>query len=441
MAVTGATDFAKLIDDRPMSALQWRVIVIAMTIVVLDGFDLQAIGVAAPALAREWGLTPKDLGPAFASAPFGMMLGAFVFGPLADRFGRRNLAVVATLLMGAGALGCALAGNLPQLIGARLLTGVGLGGVLPMLIALVTEYSPKRLRGTMMMLSFGVLPFGSMLAGMVGAPLVGQFGWHSLFIVGGLGPIVMALVALVALPESARYLVARGDRADEVRALVRRLWPREQVAPDAQYVVPEIAVQRASPRELFGPGRTACTLLLIAVFGMNMFMVNFSVNWLPTLFTTAGLPPSVAYGSATLLNLGGGIGAIMWGVAIDRFGPYRVMIGAGLASAASFVALAVGGLSPATLTPSLFVLGWCILGAMPGIYALIAGVYPTAIRSTGVGTVLGLGRIGSVVGPIVGGLLLAMQLSVANVFLVMLVPPLLLAAAVLALSKLPRGFG
>jgi MFS transporter, AAHS family, 4-hydroxybenzoate transporter len=439
MTVT-TIDVGQFIDGRPVGSFQRRVFASCLAITLLDGLDLQVMGLAAPTLIREWNVPAESFATAFSAAPAGMVAGALILGRLADYSGRKRLIVAATLLFGVGTMLTPLAATLGQLSALRFVTGLGLGGVLPNLTSLVTEFAPGRLRGTLITIAFSGLPFGSMVAGLLARWLIPAYGWPALFYVGGLLPLALAAVAMVSLPESIRFLTLRPDRRSEAMDILRKLAPEQRIPADARLTLPEGQMASVSFARLFGRARTGTTVLLTLVIASNLFMLYLLLNWLPTLLSSAGLSNENALLASVLINTGGGIGAIAWGLLLDRFGGFRVMMGAGVAAALALTALGMGHRHVVLLVPALFLTGACIMGAMPGLYAVIASVYPTPIRSTGAGVVLGTGRIGSVLGPAAGGWLLALKWSVPAIFLIVAIPGLLWAAAMWLLIRLPRDF-
>lgn len=433
-------DVADFVDNRPVSRFQVRVFASCLAIALLDGLDLQAMGLAAPTMMREWDVPAEAFATAFSAAPAGMVAGALMLGRMADLMGRKRLIIAATLLFGVCTMLTPFASTLTQLAVLRFVTGLGLGGVLPNLTSLVTEFAPRRLRGTLTTIAFSGLPFGSMIAGLLASWLIPTYGWPWLFYAGGLLPLAVAALAIFALPESVRFLTLRGGRQADAVAILRKLAPEEAIPADARLTLPEASGEPVSFARLFGPGRTGTTVLLALVVGLDLFMVYLLLNWLPTLLNNAGLSNENALLATVLVNTGGGVGAITWGVLLDRFGGFRVMSGAGVAAAAALIVLGFGHTQPALLVVALIVAGACTMGAMPGLYAVIGSVYPTAIRSTGAGAVLGTGRIGSVLGPAAGGLLVGLKWSVPAIFLVVAVPGLLWAAAMWLMIRLPRNF-
>lgn len=435
-----AVDVARLIDSRPVGRYQVGVFATCLTIALLDGLDLQAMGLAAPAIMREWGVKPEAFGTVFSAAPAGMMVGAFVMGALADHVGRKRLVVLATVLFGVGTALTAVAPTLGVMAVLRFAAGLGLGGVLPNLVSLVTEFAPARLRATLVTIAFSGLPFGSMLAGLLGRWLIPDFGWQAIFWAGGLLPIGIAVIAALFLPESIRFLAVRGTGRAQALETLRRLAPDASIDADAEITIPESTGGRVSPARLFGPGRTATTIVLMLVVALDLFMLYFALNWLPTLLGRAGLSAEHALLATVVLNTGGGIGAITWGVLIDRYGGFRVMAAAGLAASIGLALLGVGPAQPVVLATALFMAGACIMGAMPGLYAVIASVYPTTIRSTGLGTVLAIGRLGSVLGPAAGAVLVSLDWSMAAIFAAMACPGVVWAGAMVFAPRLRRNF-
>ena len=436
--MNGVIDVRDVIDTRPVSRFQWGVLATCMAIALIDGFDVQAMGIAAPTLAHEWGVPARAFGPVFAAAPAGMLVGALAMGRLADRIGRRRPVIAATLLFAAGTLLTAFAPTLEVMTVVRFVTGIGLGGVLPNLVSLVTEFTPRRLRGTLTTVTFSTLPFGAMLASLLAHSLLPAYGWQSLFYVGGLLPVLIAAIAVFRLPESVRFLMLEGDTRGEITRILRRIAPEVPVNRTTRFMAREPADVSASFAALVERGRTWTTLLLVIVVGLNMAMLYFTLNWLPMLLTRAGLSNRRALLCTVIVNIGGGFGAMAWGVLMDRFGRIPVMAAAGVSAFAGLTLLSVGHDSPALLLPALVLVGGCIMGALPGLYVVIASVYPTAIRSTGVGTVLGVARIGSVAGPMAGGLLLSRDWPMAAILVAVASLGLCWASGLWLLNRLPQ---
>ncbi|MBF6029799.1 MFS transporter [Pseudomonas sp. P115] len=441
MSHSTALDVSHLIDINPLSRFQILVIVLCGIVAMLDGFDTQSIAYVAPAIAAEWGLAPASFGPVFGAGLLGLTVGAVIFGPMADRVGRRKVIVLSTVLFAVFALLTVTVRSLDELLLLRFLTGIGLGGAMPNLIALTSEYSPKRLRATMVTVMFAGFPLGSMLGGFVSAQMIPIWGWRSVFFLGGVLPLLAWPVLLLWLPESIRFLAAKGNQTDSVRGIVRRLVPGGAFAAEARFYLPETRHTGFAVAHLFKAGRWRMTLLIWVTFFMNLLVMYFLVNWLPSLLKEAGLPLKTAILGTALLNGGGVIGSVIIARAVDRFNPFKVLAVA-YTGAAVFVALsAIQSLPVTLLLAAVFFAGFGIVGAQLGVNAVVADLYPTAFRSTGIGWALGVGRIGSILGPVAGGMLLAVGWEGHSIVMIAALPALVAAVAVTLLGRTrqPRG--
>src|SRR6202790_4973925 len=261
-------DVAEFIDAQPVGGFQIRLLLTCAAVLFLDGFDTTAIGYVAPALAKEWGLTKGALGPVFSAGLFGLMIGALIFGPLADRIGRKKIIILSTLAFGIGALVAAFVHDVSTLIAIRFLTGLGLGGAMPNAIALTSEFNPRRRRATMVMIMFCGFSVGAALGGLLAAALIPQFGWRSVFVVGGAAPLLLVPILALRLPESVRFLALTGRANERVAQLLGFISPRASFAPATQFVVHEPGLAGIPVLHLFKDGRTPVTLLLWVGFFM-----------------------------------------------------------------------------------------------------------------------------------------------------------------------------
>jgi MFS transporter, AAHS family, 4-hydroxybenzoate transporter len=433
-----AVDLADFIDRQPIGGFHLRLLLACAAVLFLDGFDTQAIGYVAPALAKEWGLSKSALGPVFSAGLFGLMIGALVFGPLADRIGRKTIIVLSTLAFGVGALMTALVSDVNALLVIRFLTGLGLGGAMPNAIAMTAEFNPRRRRATMVMVMFCGFSIGAALGGMLAAWLIPQFGWRAVFVVGGLAPLVMVPILILRLPESVRFLATKGHAPERVAELLRQISPHTAFAPGVPFLVHETHLAGLPVVHLFREGRTPVTLLLWVVFFMSLLDIYFLANWLPTVLNDLGASVSQAVMIGSMLQVGGVVGTFALGSVIDRFS-FRAL--ALVYFVAVFAVGAIGqlGHSAVLVSVAIFATGFCVVGGQIAANALAAGFYPTSVRATGVGWALGMGRVGSIVGPLVGGMLLAGKLSTAAVFLAAAAAALCAALAALGLSRLTGG--
>jgi MFS transporter, AAHS family, 4-hydroxybenzoate transporter len=440
--VTGAptkdgstVDVAAFIDAQPVGAFQVKLLLICATVLFLDGFDTTAIGYVAPALAKEWNVGKAALGPVFSAGLFGLMIGALLFGPLADRIGRKKIIIFSTLAFGIGTLVTSFVNDVNTLLAIRFLTGLGLGGAMPNTIALTSEFSPHRRRATMVMVMFVGFSIGAALGGLLAAALIPQFGWRSVFVAGGAAPLVLVPILAWRLPESVRFLALTGRANARVAELLTLVNAKAIFAGGCRFVVDEPALRGIPVQHLFRGGRTLATLLLWVVFFMSLLDIYFLSNWLPTVLNDLGASISQAAAIGSMLQVGGVVGTFALGSIIDRFS-FRAL--ALVYFVAVFAVGAIGqlGHSAILVTLAIFVAGFCIVGGQIAANALAAGFYPTSIRATGVGWALGVGRVGSIVGPLVGGVLLSLKWSAGEVFVAAAMAALCAALAAFSLGRL-----
>jgi AAHS family 4-hydroxybenzoate transporter-like MFS transporter len=432
----GALDVAGFIDAQPVGRFQVRVLLLCAAVLFVDGFDTQAIGYVAPELARAWGLPRAALGPVFSAGLFGLMLGALAFGPLADRVGRKRIIVLSTAAFGLGTLATVWAEGASSLLALRFLTGLGLGGAMPNAVALTAEFSPHRRRATMVMTMFCGFSLGAALGGLIAAALIPRFGWQSVFLVGGIAPLLLVPVLARSLPESVRFLAASGRANDRVAGLLALVAPSSRLPPGTRFAVHEPALLGLPVRHLFSEGRAAATALFWVMFFMSLLDLYFLSNWLPTVLNDLGASVSVAAVIGAMLQVGGVVGTFTLGSVIDRFS-FRALAVNYLLAAVAVAAIGFAAHSAALATVAIFCAGFCIVGGQIASNALAATFYPTGIRSTGVGWALGVGRIGSIIGPLVGGALLALHWATESLFLAAAVPALCAAGAALGLAFVP----
>lgn len=395
-----------------LGGYQILVFLLCALVALIDGFDTQVVALAAPQIATEWGVEPAAFGRVFAAGLFGALFGALGFGIAADRFGRKPSLLVAILLFGSVTLLTPFATSTFDLVLIRFVTGLGLGGALPGVIAVTSEYSPRDRRATIVSLMFCGFPLGAVLGGIAAAQLMSVFGWAILFDIGGIAPLLALSVIAMVVPESIRFLALK-NRDAAIEKIVRRM----HYEPTEDSAQPQ-TVARSSLVMLFQDGRALGTWLLTMTFLLSLMLAYFLVNWLPMIAQRAGSGVVGASLGIAALNLGAILGCLVIGRIADRTGGAQP-IGWGYALGA--VAIALIGLvahSAPLLLAMCFVAGALSIGAQMCIVAMGAMYYETAIRATGVGWLMGMGRFGAILGPILGGILIGDGMSATGLFLV-----------------------
>jgi len=428
-------DIGALIDSQPLGTFQKWIMVMIGCSVIMDGFDVQTMGFVAPAIVRAWGIGPAELGPIFGAGLLGMLAGSIIFGALADRVGRRPVLVGATIFYGLCMLGTTQVQSVPEFLVLRFLTGFGIGGVMGNAVALVSEYSPLKHRAALMTWVSCGFTGGAIAGGLLCATLLPSMGWRSVFLVGGILPLVVAVVMARYLPESLQLLVAKGRSPERIAQWLGRIAPNVQLGPGTRFVVRGQPQAKASVRELFRHGRSTTTLLLWGINFANLLDLFFLSNWLPMLSLRVGHAVSTAVLIGTSLQVGGTAGALLLGPLMDRFGFYRVLALSFLVATFSVSSVGLPDLSTGLRYAVVLISGICIVGGQPAINALTATHYPTSLRATGVGWSLGIGRAGSIIGPVLAGQLIRLQWSNTALFVAAAVPALASCLMVVFLSR------
>jgi MFS transporter, AAHS family, 4-hydroxybenzoate transporter len=426
----------ELIDRHPLSALQIRVTALCALAIFLDGADTIMLGLVAPSIAASIGVSVTSFGPVFGMSQAGILIGVLTFGPLGDRLGRKRLVVGATLLFAVFMLLTAWVTTFDQLLAVRFITGLGLGGVAPNAVALTSEFAPKRLRAALVSLQWSAFPLGGVAIGLLASVLIAQWGWQSMFIVGAVVPLLLVAVLIFALPESVSFLLTRGLENKGIGRIVTKIAPDIPVPDDARYAVSEEKLPGAPMTHLFTEGRASLTLLLWIPFFTSFLILIFVTSWIPALLRAGGLSMAQTGLAIALNSLGSFFGSGSVGWLMDRYGTYRILVpffilaslAAGLLgfSTANFPSAAIA------ITLSGFFAG----ASQTGVIALAAATYPVAIRSTGVGWAMAVGRFGSVVGPVLGGYFLTWHRPVERVFVVVAAPALAGALCVFLIRQL-----
>ena len=427
---------SEIIDARKLSGFQKKIVVLCAMLAFVEGFDAQNAGFVAPALGKFWHLGHNAMGLFFSLGLFGLMLGALLVAPVADRIGRKPVLLGCLVLFGLGSLGMAASTSVEMLYVTRFLTGLGIGGAMPNAIAMTSEYSPHRIRSLMVVMMFNGFIGGSIAAGLTAARIVETYGWNSVFIVGGVLPLVLAPLILLLLPESVRFLASKDGKQAKVTELMRKIDP--SIPAETRFVLDDHSEARMSVAALFRDGRARRTILLWLLVFCSLLDLFLMTNWLPTQIASLGVSVGIAILISTCLQVGGMIGMVQ-GWMMDRMGPSLTLTLSYLIAAVSIACIALVGNNVPLLTVSVLCAGFGIIGGQTAANAVAAGSYPTEIRSTGIGWFLGIGRVGSIVGPSMAGFLLSVGVSNRDVFLLAVIPALCAAAAAFGLGFKSNG--
>lgn len=402
-------DLSHAIDRSTWSPFQMRVFCLVGLAIILDGFDNQVLGFALPALLAEWQLQKSAVAPLLSISLIGMTCGAALAGTLGDRFGRKNILTFCVALFGLATAFSSLSGSLLTLGVARFIAALGLGGAMPNAIALIAEFTPGKSRALAVSFVAVCVPLGGFMGGFISAAILPDLGWRTLFLIGGAAPVAFAVLLIFLLPESPAYLLRQHGGQDRVAALLRRMGL--QIGEGQQFVDQPTRLTERTRRNgvgaLFSPALRRDTIALGMAFLACLFAVYACFNWLPTLMTQQGHDLATSSMALTMFNLGGVIAALLGGWAADRFGtrlPLSVLATTIIGSAALLALLTLGKVP---MLIALMVLGAGIAGTQSVLTALAAHVYPTKLRSTGVGISIGFGRLGGILSAFVGAYVLA----------------------------------
>lgn len=439
MAVGASTESEELtfihtvIDQGRVTATQISVILIALLLNMLDGFDVTAMAFTVHGIGQELQIGANHLGIVFSVALAGMMAGAMFLAPVSDIIGRRKMILICILMIGLSMCATGFATSLWELVIYRTITGLGVGGMLASLAAICAEYTPEKYRSLAVMSITAGYPFGATLGSFVAAPLIPAYGWQSVFFAGGLATLSMVVLVYFFIPESLQFLLAKRqpDSLDRVNEVLRRLNRQELTQlPDAGTHAKQ---DKAHVMSLLTPGRRSRTLTLWASFLFCFMSLYFMMSWIPKLLINAGFSEELGVYAAAAFNGGGAAGIVAVGWISARFALSK-MIGNSLIGAAAAMIIFAYANGVAHLFPYLFVIGFLLQGGFVGLYAVAAKIYPTELRSTGVGWAIGLGRFGAVIGPYFGGLLIAQGVSLEINFIVFAVPLVLSGLIAYALA-------
>jgi AAHS family 4-hydroxybenzoate transporter-like MFS transporter len=412
MADQPVIQVSRLLDERGLSSFHIRLLVWSLFIVLIDGYDIGAIAFAAPHLVGAWHISPKALGPVFSSSLVGILIGSGVFGWVGDRAGRKTALALANLLFGLFTLIAAYSTTLDQMFWLRLLAGIGIGGVIPNVVAINVESAPRHLRATLAIIAVGCVPIGGAIPGFISAIFVAKYGWPILFVVGGIAPLVIGLAAFGGLPESIKFMALHENQRRHMERAIQAIRPGLAVPANARFVIEdERQYHGFSPTYLFRDGLALITPLLWLLFALNLMGYFFLASWTPTLMQAAKLPPETGALAGALLQVGGTVGALLLCRWLERHRFRAIAIMFVLAVPVVGLIGFAGLTSMTAVLITTFFAGFFVLGIQSGINVAGAMVYPTSLRANGSGWELGIGRFGSIVGPLIGALFIKLPVQ------------------------------
>ena len=410
-AALSATESA--LENQKIGPLQIRVAAICTLVQMCDGYDVNSIGVTVPALTHAWNLPGPAFTQAFLWSSIGIMVGALSAGPIGDRVGRKPLLLASLTIFGLASLLSAFAGSLQVLSILRFFTGMGIGGAFPGAATLSGDYAPQRFRATMIMATFTGAPIGGFLCGQLAGLLLPSFGWPSVFLVGGVVPLLMVPALALWLPESPRFLAAKRSLSPRETALLRRL----DISP-GQTAVESLDLAQGNPiKMLFSEGYALQTVLLWVIFFCSLMNLFLFVYWLPQVLHLTGMTPAEAARTTSFRELGAILAVVYLGLLIDRFGPERTLAWHYAAGVVFIAAIALAVMPYLLLAVVIFFSGMTIIGSQTGANATCGKLYPARMRTSGLGWALGIGRLGGIAAPVLGGYLLSMGMAPPHIFL------------------------
>jgi MFS transporter, AAHS family, 4-hydroxybenzoate transporter len=426
-------DVHSLIADRPLGRVQRLVLLLGFCVIAMEGFDMAVMSFIVPVLKQQWHIESRALAPALSGAQVGLIVGALIAGPLADRYGRKTVLIASVALFGLATMLTATVETLPWLIFLRFLTGVGVGSVVPNTATLVSEYSPSRIRSLSVSFIICGVSFSSACAGFMSAWIIPAYGWRWLLILGGALPLLMLPVLQIVLPESVRFLVASDAPSARIRAVVERIAPGTTSA-ESRFFAPAEGSGAGETKMLFTPRyRLGSQMLWLMYFAM-LLASNMMSNWLPTLLKESGLSFRYAAEVTAVYQTGGVIGALVLGWSMDRRSAHKIPAIACLVGAAMFIGIGLVFHSKILVLLVASILGFSLIGAICSVNVLPTVFYPTCVRATGSCWMHGAGRCGALLSILAGAQLLAMHCDASHVLMILALP-----AAVAGVALLVKG--
>jgi len=433
-------DIQRFIDDRPLGRAHYTVLALIVLVLFVDGFDIFMVGKIAPAIAEDFGVSSAAMTLVFLLQQAGLAIGSFVVSPLADHFGRKRMLVVSTAIFGLLSILTAFATSIVMLALLRGVSGLFLAGTMPFCMALMAEFAPRRRRSTFLALGVAGYSAGS-AAGAAVALLVPHYGWESGFWIGGLWPLLLAPLLMRWLPESLAYRVARDPADPEIPRTIARIDPGVRLTGEEMFVTPDARSggQKSTLVDMFREGRMRASLIIFAACFLSMGNIALLAAWLPTFFQEMGGISIQRFAIVSMIGfIGGLLGTVTIGFLMDHVRPTLLIPIYYLGVAAMLTLMGHVPFGTPQFVVLLIIWGFCQSGGQAGLNLLMAQIYPTAVRSTGVGWSGGMGRIGGVVAPLFGGFALVSAFSLPLTLTLIALPPVIVAGLILLLKPIRK---
>lgn len=431
-AAARPTDIGALIDGAAFGPLQVTVFTLSILCMTFEGYDTYAVSYIGPRLLTLWHLSTATLGVIFTAGTVGSALGYLAIGPLADRIGRRLPVILGTAAFGTASILSTSAAGSTSFILWRTVVGLALGAVLPNIVAIAAEVTPARRRSLVIVVLYSGFAIGSALAGLIAGRLMPAFGWGAVLWVGGAVPLALSQAMWRWLPESPRFITLRDPHDPRLPGLLARL-TGDWALPGARFTLRGEYLRRQPIRDLFADGRALSTLMIWLVLTMDVTTIGALVFWIPTLLHTAGQSAAQGINFSVVLLLGGIVGAFLIGWCMDRFGTYRILIPAHLCATLFIVTFAL--LVKSSPVVVAFLIGLTLNGGTSGTQGLLARLYPTALRTTGVGWASAVSRLIGIAQPLLLGVMLAARWTPTTTLLACSAPAVISMLALTVLSK------
>lgn len=426
------------IERRDMTSFQVSAILICLSINMLDGFDVLAIAFTAPAISSDWSLAAGDLGIALSAGLVGMTLGSLFLAPLGDRWGRRPVILGCLIIMSLGMIATGFSRGVPDLSLYRVITGLGIGGMLASLNTIVAEYSSSHRRDLAVSLLQAGYPIGATIGGIAATFFILNLGWRSVFIGGGILSLLMVPLVAWRVPESLDFLLSKRPKGslNRINHLLGKL--NVPLLNELPPLPAQADLPRTSVQQILGNQIRPTTLALWASFFLVMFSFYFVLSWTPKLLVDSGLSQAVGISGGVIINVGGIVGIFLLGIGTARFGAKRLISIYMIATSVAMVVFGFIGTNLVLLSLTAVVIGFFLFGSIVGLYVITPRLYSAAVRTTGTGWAIGIGRLGAVLGPYLAGLMREEAWSVTVVFVFFSIP-MLIACYTLSYLRIEGG--